>query len=42
MQRGATIASGAFRDWIENRLGKRILKALQREMAEITAVRFVE
>jgi hypothetical protein len=38
----ATIAAGAFRDWIENRLGNRILKALQSEMAEIIAVRFVE
>jgi hypothetical protein len=38
----ATIAGGAFRDWLENRLGHRILKALQREMAEIAAVRFVE
>jgi len=37
----ATIAAGAFRDWIENRLGKRILKALQSEVADITAVRFV-
>jgi hypothetical protein len=38
----ATIAGGPFRNWIENRLGHRILKALQHEMAEITAVRFVE
>lgn len=38
----ATIAGGPFRDWIENRLGTRILKALQGERAEIVAVRFVE
>jgi hypothetical protein len=38
----ATIAVGDFRDWIENRLGERILKALQREVDDITAVRFVE
>lgn len=38
----ATIAGGAFRDWIENRLGNRILKALQREVGEVIAVRFVE
>lgn len=38
----ATIAAGGFRDWIENRLGDRILKALQREMDDITAVHFVE
>ena len=37
----ATIAGGPFRDWIENRLGTRILKALQSEMAEISSVRFV-
>lgn len=38
----ATIAAGDFRDWIENRLGTRILNALQREVEEITAIRFVE
>jgi hypothetical protein len=38
----ATIAAGNFRDWIENRLGDKLLKALQREMDEIVAVRFVE
>jgi plasmid replication initiation protein len=38
----ATIAGGSFRDWIENRLGNRILKALQREREDITAVCFVE
>jgi hypothetical protein len=38
----ATIVAGDFRDWIENRLGDKLLKALQREMDEIIAVRFVE
>lgn len=38
----ATIAAGEFCDWIENRLSKRILQALQHEMEEISAVRFVE
>jgi hypothetical protein len=37
----ATIAAGAFCDWIENRLGKRILQALQSKVDDITAVRFV-
>jgi len=37
----ATIAAGAFCDWVENRLGKRILKALQRERDDVTAVHFV-
>jgi len=38
----ATIAAGGFRDWIENRLGDKLLKELQREMDNITAIRFVE
>lgn len=38
----AIIAAGHRVDWIENRLGDRILKALQREEDEIIAVRFVE
>jgi plasmid replication initiation protein len=38
----ATIAAGKKRDWIENRLGDRILKALQSERDDVTAVRFVE
>jgi|GEM_PF-5492085 len=38
----ATIAASHFRDWIENRLSDKILKELQREMDNITAVRFVE
>ena len=38
----ATVAAGHLRHWIENRLGNRILKALQSEMDEIADVRFVE
>lgn len=38
----ATIAAGDFRNWIENRLGDKLLKELQREMDNITAIRFVE
>jgi hypothetical protein len=37
-----TIAAGPRVDWIENRLGERILKELQKEMNDITAVRFVK
>lgn len=38
----ATVAAGGLRDWIENRLGEKILKELQRDLEQITAVRFVE
>lgn len=38
----ATVAAGFFRDWIENRLHDKILKELQREVEDVTAVCFVE
>ena len=38
----ATVAAGAYREWFANRLHNKILKELQREVAEITAVVFVE
>lgn len=38
----AIVAAGLRVDWVANRLGDRILKELQREMNDITDVRFVE
>jgi hypothetical protein len=38
----ATVSAGFFRDWIQNRLGKRILQELQQEAEQIASVVFVE
>lgn len=38
----AIVAAGAFREWFENRLGDKVLKELQREVEDVTAVCFVE
>lgn len=37
----ATVSAGFFREWIENRLGKRILKELQQAVEDVTTVCFV-
>lgn len=38
----AFVAAGDFRDWIENRLGDKLRKALQRECGTVTELRFID
>lgn len=37
----ATVAAGGFRDWFTNRLSNKVLKELQQEVEDVTAILFV-